>query len=209
MNLPDDACPIAWPGIRAYRSHCANFFGGSGLFEGTEEEDWEELLKAARGNITPGTVRARAFFVVELIYTELLPLQFMSVSLPDVQRELMDLRFPRTPDGMKAVVEAAAKYKRRFAAREAIARIKKDNRDIQLGFGLAKPVEALGKLAQVCEVVGGCLRRDDLKGMTIVGQTLGWFLVNSSQPPLEAETLVRALLSVDASNPIYPWQREQ
>lgn len=135
-------------------------------------------------------------------------MQFLAASMPDVQREIMNLRFPRTVDGMRSAVLTAEKYKRKFYAHATIARLKRDDRLTQQSFILPGPADGFGLLAQACEVLSGCLHRGDLEGITVVGDVLGRSLTSAHQPMLEAETIFRSLLDVNATNPIHPWQRE-
>ena len=114
-----------------------------------------------------------------------------------------------TFEGMKWLEGRSLKSQRRFNARSTIAVLKRDEKLIQLGFALARPAETFEKLARVCDVLAGCLRRDDIKGMTIVGEHLACSIRNAHQSVVEAERMVRALLSVSTSNPIHAWQREE
>lgn len=212
MNLPENACPVAYTCIREYINlsgpNSADIW--SGVDAGLSEEDtWGDLIQEAKGYaLSPETTRLRAFFSVELIYSELLPMQFFAAAMLEHQQEWQSLRVDRTVEGMKGLGETALKAERRFNARSAIAVLKCDPGLVQLGFALAKPAETFGKLAKVCDVLAGCLRRDDIKGMTIVGSHLAWSMINAHKSRLEAEYMMRALLGVSTSNPIYAWQRE-
>jgi hypothetical protein len=209
MNLPKNACPVAYTCIREYTARLSDstvldhsVFGG--------DDDWDELRQESLSrSLEPKAIRLRAFFAVELIYNELLPMQFFAAALPEHQEEWQGLRVDRTVEGMKWLEAKALKSQRRFNARSAIATLKRDETLIQLGFALAKPAETFEKLARVCDVLAGCLRRDDIKGMTIVGSHLAWSMQNAHQTLVESERMVRALLSVGTSNPIHAWQREE
>lgn len=209
MNLPENACPVAYTCIREYTdSLVASDSLIHDLFGGVD--DWDVLREESLSRpLEPTTIRLRAFFAVELIYNELLPMQFFAAALTDHQQEWQDLRVDRTVEGMKWLEAKALKSQRGFNARSAIATLKRDEKLIQLGFALAKPAETFEKLARVCDVLAGCLRRDDIKGMTIVGSHLAWSMQNAHQTLAEAERMVRALIGVGTSNPIHAWQREE
>jgi hypothetical protein len=206
MNLPPDACPIAYVCIREF---CDNLDGTQSLIYDNWDDDWEELKsEACCRKLRPETIRYRAFFAVELIYTELIPMQFFAASLPDLQVEMQNLRVPRTPDGMQELKAKAEKLRKRCGARAVTAKMKGCSTDIQMFFQMSKPSESFEKLTDTCDVLARCLRRGNVNGMTKVGADLAWCMHQAFMPLLDAEQMVRSLLSVTSDNPIHPWQRK-
>jgi hypothetical protein len=204
MNIPKNACPVAYVAIREYH---ISLISTEELtvdlgFGGVSEDDWQDLLvEACAHRPTTETIHLRGLFSVELVYSELLPRQLLASSLSEAQRELKELRIDRTPAGMEELKALAERYRRKLGARMAFSSITRE-----LCTGAAKPESTLGRLVRTCDILAGCLRRNDTKGVTLVGEHLAQSLYESPLPLTDVERAFRGILSVSASNPIHPWE---
>lgn len=213
MPIPRFACPVVYTCVRSYLAYVTRLRDlrdpaqvDWSMF-GQSDEDWGDILQTSEvGRPTPETVRLRAFFALELVYNELIPRQLFASSVNLVSEEMRNLRIARTEQGMEKLGELALLYKKRLGARAVIAKLKRDN-TVQLGYTLARPADTFDKLHESCSAMAGCLRRGDLKKVSVVGENLSWSFSNALVPELEVEQIVRTMLTVDATNPIHAWER--
>lgn len=205
MNLPSTACPVTYCALRTYtRMHDDD--GPLGL---PDYDHFEEVKREAKVcDPSPETVRLRAFFALELIYTETLPKVYFAASIEDIQKFLQEIRTPRTVEGLQTLKSRLEQAKKKSAARAALIKLRGDKNPMS-GAMMTNPLVMLDRLVELCDVLTGCLRRDDLKGMTLIGDFLGHSFYEMNEVSMELELIARVLLSINSKNPLHPWEREE
>lgn len=222
MNPPYNGCPIV-------RTVLMNIRGDEGHFDPISThnwEDWDELEEEAE-QATPSddTIRLRAFYAIELIYSEVIPRQLFSADVvqPSTLKALVPTHtstpgpdyikknYPRSCEGLAELSADANRLRGRLAAMTTISVIKKERRDASLQWAdIFDKIRAIVELLQeAVDILCGCLRRRDTKNIIRIGEILYMAMLAANYTSSDTETELRTLLTIHRENAIAPWQKKK
>jgi len=208
MSIPKHACPITHACLHIVRQSRDT---SPTLFNFSEEDKWGELEEEASANAPSNeSQRLRAFYAIEVIYHELLPQLFFSISDPDFQRAFMELRASRSVEGLDELLGVIHRFKRKTGARRTILKIKgnKNDNSQQLAELLKRPNKVLEACASAVEALKKSLRSDQVRGLSTVGQALANSFIESSESQDSIQGHLTTLLTITAGKAVTPWNRK-
>jgi len=209
MSTPKLACPITCACLHIIRQSRDTSPALFSIFVG-EEDNWGELEEEARTNAPSiESQRLRAFYAIEVIYHELLPQLFFSISDPDFQRAFMELRASRSVEGLDDLLGVIQKFKRKTGARRTILKLKGNKADNsqQLAELLQRPNKVLKACESAAEALKKSLRSSNV-GLSVVGSALGHSLVESSETLDNIQNHLVILLTITTRKAVSPWNRQ-
>ena len=211
MDFPRNACPIVYTCLQKYQKlsaegKVAGIFGDAGVYLNPWRSEWWQDLEeeAATNRVSEEQTLLRAFFALEVIYSDLLHRQafIANADYSDVLREhFCGLKVERSPSGLKELLGHIHAYTNKAKAAVVTIVIKQ-----QPSAHLKSPIRTLEILAHSCEVLSGCLRRNDFKCITLVGEDLAECLAETCIDDSYVEELMKVLLTVGVDNPIHAWE---
>lgn len=175
----------------------------------TEEDTWgrvEEL--AVNSHPSAASQHLRAFYAVELMYHKALPMVMWSAGNKEMHQEFSNLRFERSLLGLEQLEEKLQHAKRHIGARRTVMAVKrsKSNNSQQVVALLDRPSTILQNCQQSVEILRRCLRRDEVKGLTRLGELLGDSLLKLSEDPTVVSGYLSSILQITPDNSASPWQ---
>jgi len=181
------------------------------MFHLDNDEEWEELKETAReSNPTMPSQWLRAFYALELTYHTLLPRMFFSASDAQMQKMFLELRAPRSVEGLNQLIALGEKYKRRAAAKRvtlAIGGGRKDN-SAQVVDILEQHLQVVGWLLSSAQILKSCLRQDRTSGLTAIGTGLGEAFSYAGESDASVQAQLRKILRITPTNAVTPWNQQ-
>lgn len=207
MNIPTEACPIAYPCLLTFRD--LSELDPTSIFR-SYDEDWEELEEVARGsNPSPTTQRLRAFYALELVYHDVLPQLFFTASDSQMHSAFLSLRAARSLDGLNDVIKLGEKYKRRASAKRTTVALKDEGRDnsAQVVDLLKKHVIIVDQLVKSAHKLRAVLRVHDSSKLVSIGVGLGRALFQASVSESEVADRIHTITTINQKNAVTPWKQ--
>jgi hypothetical protein len=212
MDFPRDACPIVYSCLKKYeelvaQGKVAGVFGAAGIYFSLDRADWylDLLESASTSYVSERQTLLRAFFAIELMYTDILQRQTIVASsayADKIKDHFSGLKAARSPSGLEFLQREAEAYVNKAKAAVATAAIKLEPRE-----HMEPPVHTLTMIAHSCSVLAGCMRRGDFKGITLIGEDLAHCMAGAFLEDSAIEDLLSATLSVGPDHPIHAWER--
>lgn len=184
-------------------------FGYDTFFGSPDTGDLEEIARTSVP--TTSTVRIRAFYAVELLYSEVISRQlFAATATSIVVTQFLDTNYPRSSAGLKKLAEDARRLHSRLSAMATVSILKKDRRDASLQSAdiYNNVCLTVNMLLESIDTLTGCLRRDDAAGIGRIGAYLAEAMDKAAYPASEMESHLRTMLRLNLNNAISPWQKK-
>jgi len=209
MSIPKHACLVTYACLAQVRLAQDTSPTPFNIF--TEEDYWGDLEEQSRTNAPSNeSQRLRAFYAIEVIYHDLLPQLFFSISDPEFQRAFMELRASRSVEGLDELLGVIQRFKRKTGARRTILKIKGNKKDNsqQLAELLKRPNKVLEACSSAAEALKKSLRSDQVRGLTTVGQSLASSFIESSESLDNIQGHLVTLLTITTGKAVTPWNRK-
>jgi len=209
MNIPTEACPIAYPCVLSYRELVDK--SPSATFRSYDEE-WDEVEEAAKeSNPTLETQRLRAFYALELTYHDILPSLFFTAPDSQMHGAFRSMRAARSTRGLDEVIELGEKYKKRASSKRTTVAFKNDGRDnsAQVVDLLKKHVAIVDQLVRSASQLKACLRNSNTPfGLVRVGANLGTAFFQASESDPTVIERVHTIIKINPQNAVTPWKQQ-
>jgi len=175
----------------------------------TDDDIWsgiEDLASHSYPN--EATQHLRAFYAIELMYYQVLPMALWAAGKQAMHAEFSALRFDRSVSGLENLELKLLRARRHIGARRTVMAVKrnKTNNSQQVVALLERPTSILDNCQKAVDTLKRCLRKDEVKGLRQVGELLGNSLLKLAEDPTTISGYLSTMLQVTSENPISPWQ---
>jgi hypothetical protein len=188
-----------------------------GMFSHITSHDWDVLAVDAADTLADAvTLRLRVFYIIELIYHDVIPRRLFFEHANAVERnelnlnEFLKLTYPRAEGGLVALSADVKRLRGRASALAAMHVIMQNNATAAIQWsGIYKSCSELAAiLFDIVEIARGFLRRADRQQMTVVGNKLYEILSKANFVATDIEEELRTLLSIRKDNAVSPWNKK-
>lgn len=210
MNTPRNGCPIVIKAI-ATLEEALQWSVGIFAFD-SNVDDLHGLLEEARDQSPDdATLRLRAFYVVELIYSDIIQRKMFSESVGSLDvTTFLRPSYDRSTTGLLQLKDDLTRLRNRLSAESVVRKMKNDRKTSSLQW--AKIYESVVEVIDISEgivnVLEGCLRRDDLRGIASVGHGLARSMLSAHYTISDTEPVLRAILDINKEHALAPWQKK-
>ena len=137
-----------------------------------------------------------------------MPMVMWSAGNKEMHQEFSNLRFERSLSGLEHLQEKLRYAQRHIGARRTVEAVKrsKANNSQQVVALLDRPSTILQNCQSAVEILRRCLKRDDVKGLTRLGELLGDSLLKLSEDPTVVSGYLSSILQITPENSVSPWQ---
>jgi hypothetical protein len=210
--MPDNGCPLVLSALRAVRKQA----GDVDPFAVFQNTDWDAIEEDARLPVSDETVRLRAFYVLELLYAEILPRALETASSLGTRelwadaRPLLRTQYKREAGDLAQLAEDLKRLHKRLSAHVTIAAITntRATATMQRAAIFARADALIPTILEAVDILLGCLRRGDIQRISVLGERLLEVAIAALMPAHSIENELRIILTIYKENAITPWQRK-